>query len=142
MHRSQLIEDYVTRFRNGQGLDETLDAAKLLALLEVTRPGGLSWREAVRLGTPFPPRIEKVCVAALRGVGIGTCRELKDQLDSRRFLRIASGFAALEAGNPEHLSHLAVTVLAISAGNLDTAELYLPELAGNSSVRSAVQESK
>src|SRR5439155_21750539 len=100
LQRNELIAQFASLGREGRGLDESLDAAKLLGLLEVFRPDGLSWRHAADSGTPFPPRIESVCVEALRETGISTGRQFKDHLRAKAFLRVLSRYAAQAHTSP------------------------------------------
>src|SRR5216684_4123628 len=45
---------------------------RLWGFLEVSRPQGRNWREAVSEGVPFYPGLDVSCVEALKAVGLGT----------------------------------------------------------------------
>ena len=140
LQRDELIERYALEARGEQGYLEHLDAARLLGILEVLRPDGLSWRLSGGSGSPFPPRIEARCVMALRHVGVETGQDLRTWLDSGRFNRVAASYAAAEGKVPSQLSHLAVVVLAIASRDLDVALALLPDLAGDVSVQRALMD--
>jgi ppGpp synthetase/RelA/SpoT-type nucleotidyltranferase len=113
--RSALIEKYGQIYTRREELDEELDAARLLALLEVERPEGLSWVQAEAQQTPFPPRIEVTCVEALAACGISTGRELIAMLADKRFLQAEGDFASSEGISRTDISHLATVVLIVAS---------------------------
>lgn len=136
--RDELIEQYRVDVQNGHGLNDSLDAARLLGHLEARRPDGLGWRQAASTGKPFPPRIEASCVRALEHVGATTSSELDKLLTSSEFASAAASYAAEQGLVPSQLSHLAVVVIAVGVRDYEVAVAFLSDLASNSSIRSAL----
>lgn len=132
--RAGLIEEHRARYVSGEDLDSPLDAARLLGLLEARRPRGLSWREAEDRGTPFPPRIESVCVDALAMIGVETGRQLDDVLKGSRFKRLIANFSSLEGIPTSEASHLACAVTAVGASDQDVLREQFPDMAASRSL--------
>lgn len=127
--RGALVSAYASDYGGGNGFEHRLDAARLMAALEVLRPDGLSWRFAENAGTPFPPRVEATCVKALAVVGIRTGAELQESLASDAFRNLSSDYAAVRATVPSRLSHLSVAVIAVACHDEGAARAFLGPLA-------------
>ena len=127
--RAELIDHHKVRFDEGLGFDEPLDASRLIAVLEVLRPGGLSWRAAEQAGQPFPPRIEATCTNALAAAEVRTGGELRDLLTSEAFSQRAHAYAAARGTVPSTLSHLSVAVIATTVKDEGAATAFLGQLA-------------
>jgi ppGpp synthetase/RelA/SpoT-type nucleotidyltranferase len=138
--RAALIDAYRTIYGAGDEFDETLDAARLLGLLEVIRPVGRSWRRAEEEGSPFPPRIEATCVEALTACDLTTARALSDALGAREYLAAEGDFASLSGLGRDEISHLATVVLLVASRDRaifdqeflemqEIVETYVPSLA-------------
>jgi ppGpp synthetase/RelA/SpoT-type nucleotidyltranferase len=112
--REKLIESYRDTYERGEELGEKLDAARLLGLLEWLRPGGLSWRDAARVGAPFPPRVESTCVEALASVGISSAGAMRDLFREKKFVRVVRDFASSAGIAEDEVSHLAIAVLSVA----------------------------
>lgn len=127
--RGELISKYEDEYLAGDGLDETLDSARLIANLNAQFPRGIGWLESERTGKPFPPGIESTCVYALSAVGVKSPRQLQLATRSKRFKSIAQRFAASRGLDSAGLTHLVVAVIAILASDAAVARLYFPEMA-------------
>jgi len=128
LKKLQLIEMARDRYRAGHGLKERLDVARLLGFLESERPDCLSWRNAVELGRPFPPRIEVSCVEALATGGVKTPWSLQHLMRSPRFRGAVRSFAARQGIGPDEVSHLALIVIATLIRNPQLVREHFPEM--------------
>jgi ppGpp synthetase/RelA/SpoT-type nucleotidyltranferase len=133
--RNLLIDKYKTRYQNGEDRNASLDAARLLALLELLRPNGLSWRHAEELGNQFAPRLEATCVSALDAVSIRSADQLTHVLRQPRFRGAVRRFASSIGLDPGETSHFAIVVIAVGITNRDVLLEEYPELAEDISLR-------
>lgn len=138
LERDRLIEKYKVDFGNKIGLKEKLDSARLLAVLEMKRPHGLSWRQASEQGKPFPHQIEAACVEALAATRINTPAALVAALKSSTFQSSCRRFAAHAGISNSDVSHLAIIALVVGSLNLDTLYHYLEEISLDPSINAAL----
>ncbi|MGZ8842526.1 MAG: GTP pyrophosphokinase [Pyrinomonadaceae bacterium] len=138
--RNLLIGQYKIAYDKGLDVDEELDAARLLALLEVLRPNGLSWRTAEENGRQFPPRIEATCVSALAAVGIRTANQLKSVVRTPRFRGAVKRFANNIGLDPAESSHFALSVIAVGITNPQALLEEYPELVEDIALRKLFQQ--
>ena len=111
-----------------EGWDEPLDASRLMAVLEVLRPDGLSFRRAQAEGTTFPPHIETTCRDALVEAGIRNGSELRDRLGHERCVVCLESYAALADVPPNEVSHYSVSVVAAGCTEPETFMRQFPDL--------------
>lgn len=133
--RNELIEQYKVAYDKHRDGNEELDAARLLALLEVLRPNGLSWRTAENNGRQFPPRIEATCVSALATVNVRTGNQLKSVVKSRLFRSAVRRFASSMGLDPAETSHFALSVIAVGIINPQLLLEEYPELVEDFALR-------
>ncbi len=133
--RSKLITAHKNAYLQGCDLDEVLDAARLLGLLEALRPEGVSWQIAEGAGNPFPPRIEAVCVEALNTAGIATAADFEEVMQTSDFRNAVSRFASLNSLDPNQVSHFAISVIVLGCIRPDLLLENYPELADDASIR-------
>jgi len=133
--RDRLIEAHASMYAERRELDESLDSARLLGLLECSLPDGKSFRAAEVEGSPFPPRVEAVCVKALEGAGIRTGSELLRHLSSTECIRVRGEYASRHGVAADELSHLAVLTIAIATAVPDEFAEQFPDLAGDPVLR-------
>jgi Uncharacterized protein conserved in bacteria len=124
----RLIDSHKENYSSGKDSDKYLDAARLLAWLEVHLPEGLSWRQAAAQGTAFPPRIEAICVEALQAVGIKTGAQLERIFKGKQFRNAAKRFSSSYGLAPAEISHFAATVIAIGTVDKKLIRRDYPEL--------------
>lgn len=130
--RWKLIDSYVAAFRKGTKISQdTLDSAKLIALLEVERPDGMGWRSASETETPFPPGIEAVCAAALRSAGVKSSATLRRILRAKTVKNAEKTFKSLSLQVPTHLASALIAVAVESPGIFRD---YFPDMAINSDI--------
>jgi ppGpp synthetase/RelA/SpoT-type nucleotidyltranferase len=131
--RNTLVD--VHRDRYGRGLDgrRHLDAARLIAILEVHAPDALGWRSTAR---SFPPRSEAVCSEALKWVGIRSGDDLSRVIASAAFRRLRKDFAAGNGIAPAEVSHLALAVLAVAVLDRQVLAVVFPEMVRDPSLSS------
>jgi putative GTP pyrophosphokinase len=129
----ELVERHSEEYRHRTGLSEKLDAARLVAFLEVSRPGALGWRIGDHLKTHqlVDPG---TCVAALDAVGIRTARDLETAMTRQKWRARLEAYSADSGISPDEASHAAI--IAILVGHRDAAALddYLPSLASLRSI--------
>jgi ppGpp synthetase/RelA/SpoT-type nucleotidyltranferase len=133
--RNVLIEQYKVAYDKRRDGNEELDAARLLALLEVLRPDGLSWRSAESNGRQFLPRIEATCVSALAAVGVRTGNQLKSVVKSPRFRSAVRRFANSMGLDPAETSHFALSVIAVGIISRQLLLEEYPELVEDFTLR-------
>ncbi len=137
--RNDLIEQYAAKYRLGEDRRKSFDVARLLGFLEAFRPGGLSWRQAAAMGTPFGVGLDASGVAALKAVKLGTQESLNVVLRSSRFRYALRSFAAAHGIAPTEVSHLATVVLAVVVKNPRVVQIHFPEMIYDSTIMSIVQ---
>ncbi len=129
--RHRLIATYAQEYAEGQGVEASLDSARVLGLLEAYFPNGRSFRQAETEGRPFPPRVEAVCVRALLQVGITTSDELVAHIESDACHRVCGDYASREGLATDELSHLAVLTIAIATRAPDKFAEQFPDLSSD-----------
>lgn len=137
-YRNTLIVAHVEQLEGGTEVDLKLDAPWLLAVLEVTRPDGLSWRVAETSGRPFPPRIDADCVSALGQVGVTTTALLVEKLRSDSFGDVLTQYAVATGTVPSKVSHLITTILLIAWLDQGVASDYFPSIISAPEVRESL----
>jgi ppGpp synthetase/RelA/SpoT-type nucleotidyltranferase len=125
--REALIDQLVQGFGAKSGLDETLDAGRLVALLEAYRPSGPGWRVKGTRGRRFPPHSDSSCVDALASAGIKTGRAMLKVMASAKCKKTIEQFAADNGLEPAEVSHLALVVLTCSSASTKVLAHY-PDL--------------
>ncbi len=127
--RSRLIDTYVEAFHKGTKLKrDTLDSAKLIAMLEVERPNRLGWRSAPAEGVGFPHGIEAICTEALNTAGIKTSSALRHALRSQSVKSAETNFSTFALQAPTHLATILI-VLAVQSPAIFRD--FFPEMAAN-----------
>lgn len=125
--REALIDRLVQQYSKGKELDEQLDAARLIALLEVYRPGGLGWRVSGSRGRRFPPHSDVACGDALASAGVRSGRAMMKLLASAKCKKKIDQFASENGIEPAAVSHLALVVLVCSVASATILSDY-PDL--------------
>jgi ppGpp synthetase/RelA/SpoT-type nucleotidyltranferase len=126
--RDRPIDGHVEKYKRNLEGRTSFDVARLLAFLEVARPGGRSWRQASMEGRPFVAGLELSCVEALKAVGLGTALSLRRMLTSQRFRYAVNSFATTNGIAPTEASHLACVVLAVMVKDVRIIPLHFPEM--------------
>ena len=127
--RSTLVDSYVAEFKGRAKLPrDTLDSAKLIALLEIERPHSVGWRSPSVEGKIFPPKIESVCTEALKSVGIKSSAALRAVLRSEAMKTAEKQFAELSLQVP---THLASALIAVATKSPTIFKDYIPDMASN-----------
>jgi ppGpp synthetase/RelA/SpoT-type nucleotidyltranferase len=130
--RWKLVDAYVAAFKKESKISrDTLDSAKVIALLEVERPNGLGWRSTSGTETGFPPGIEAVCAAALRSAGIKSSGVFRRVLRSQAIRTAEKNFTALSLQAP---THLASALIAVAIKSPSTFRDYFPDMITNSAI--------
>jgi hypothetical protein len=123
--RNGLVDTLRDRYVRGLDGRRSLDAARLIALLEVDAPDALGWRS---VGGTFPARSEAVCIEALKWVGIRSADDLRRLVASAAFRRLRNSFAADNGIAPTKVSHLALAVLAVAVLDRQVLAVVFPEM--------------
>jgi ppGpp synthetase/RelA/SpoT-type nucleotidyltranferase len=126
--RNALIDDYRVRYLQKSDWRKPFDVARLLGFLEAAWPNAQGWRSAAMAGTPFAPKLDLVCVQALRAVGLKAPISLHDWFASARFQRALQSFAALQGIAPNEVSHFALVGLAVTTKNREKIRRHFPEI--------------
>lgn len=113
--RDALIGSLWERYQQGQGFDEPLDTARLVALLSVLHPQAPGWRSLANGAHRFQQGTAAASADALKLAGLRTARQFRRVFESSKCRRLLSGFAGLHGIAPDELSHLAVAVLVVAA---------------------------
>lgn len=129
----EYIDELRDAFAAGRGFAEQLDTARLVALLEVIRPEGLGWRAVEHGHRRFRPSTAPACVEALAASGIETAQRLVNVLQAKRCRALTRAFAGRNGIEPQRVSHLALSILAVMAIREGTLRRY-PDLTGDPSV--------
>ncbi len=137
--REKLIDNYHAEYAASRGFDQVFDVARLQAFLELSCPGGVSWRSAERNATPFAHGSAMASVEALLAADLHTARKLSAAIQTRRFRDALLRFAAIEGIAAEAASHLAVVVLAIAVTKPLLLEQQFPEIVFSPSVAAAAR---
>lgn len=135
--REALIDSLVKGYLDGNQLDDKLDAARLVALLEAQRPRAPGWREKGAIGRRFAPNSDAACVEALRAAGVGTGRALLTTLKQAPCKRSVAAFAAQNGIEPEAVSHFALAVLVCASAKREVLKNY-PDLLLDGALRRAL----
>jgi hypothetical protein len=139
--RDALISSLRSEYEAGQGLDETLDTARLLAALEVLRPNGRSFREMEAAGNSLPGGVERSCLQALGAAGIDTTTKLRAGIDDPAVVARLEAYASLGAVAPDEVSHLAVCVLVASRADAEEFNADFPDLLVDNNLREILEGS-
>ncbi|HET7213086.1 MAG TPA: hypothetical protein VFL79_05830 [Terriglobia bacterium] len=127
--RSKLIDTYVAEFQKGTKLNrDTLDSAKLIAMLEVERPSRVGWRSTPADEAVFPHGIEAMCTEALKVAGIRSSSALRQALRSRRVKSAEMNFSTLALQAP---THLATVLIVLAAQSPVIFRDFFPDMAAN-----------
>jgi ppGpp synthetase/RelA/SpoT-type nucleotidyltranferase len=138
--REKLITELREKYENNRDLDEPLDAARLVALLEAKRPEAPGWRVKEIVGRRFARNSDAACVEALASAGILTARSLLKVMASAKCRRKVDMFAAQNGINSAEVSHFALAVLICWVRN-SRALFEYPDLLQDPTLRSIVGES-
>ena len=115
-----------------------LDVPTMCALVELERPDGVSFRQAVAAGGPFPPGIDRLLHLALMRAGMETVGALQRALRSRRLQSGLGRYAASEGIDPGEVSHLAVLALLVGLRTPVAFRIFFPEFASETSMWTAM----
>jgi ppGpp synthetase/RelA/SpoT-type nucleotidyltranferase len=135
--RGTLIDSYVAIYRSGKDLSKRLDAARLVAFLEVSYPNAAGWRAMKAGNIQLPIRSEVICTDALITAGIRTASQLKAALRIRRAKIVIETFASLSSTSIDAVSHLARCVIAIGLHRPNVLNLF-PELTQDTNIQLAL----
>jgi hypothetical protein len=138
LQKERLVDDYKERFQRHRGLEDKLDTARLLALLENHIPGGLSWRQATINTAGFPVQIEGTIVEALSAAGITNGVRLIRALRSAKYRSAARKFAASSGISPQEISHLAASILLVGTKNRALLRDYLEDYSLDPNIMSSI----
>ena len=108
-----------------------LDVPTLLAILELIRPNGLSFREAAKSNQHFPPKIEVRFLLALRRLRIRSTTSLLIALKDNHVQANFRKYAFQKNSLPNELSHLAVLAILVGTFRKPLLQVYFPELLGD-----------
>jgi hypothetical protein len=123
--RDELVGNMRDRYARGLDPRRHLDAARLIALLEVDAPEACGWRSPENA---FPRGSEAVCVEALRWVGVRSANDLRNITASAAFRRLRKRFAADNGIAPAKVSHLALAVLVVTVLDRGVLNVAFPEM--------------
>jgi ppGpp synthetase/RelA/SpoT-type nucleotidyltranferase len=126
--RDRLIDSHKANYEGGGGRGIPIDAARPIALLEVIWPRNEGWRRAEGEGTPFPPRIEVKCVAALKAAGVNTGESLYRTMKSAAFRRMVRRFCGFETLDFSGASHLALVTITVAMRSRRVFEEYFSDM--------------
>lgn len=138
--RDELIDRYREIYANHGDNRNAFDVARLLGFMEASWPEGRSWRQAAEAGVPFQPGLDTSCVDALKAVGLGTPRSLRNVFESREFRDAVASFASSHGIAPEHVSHLAVVLLALAVKDPNVLKRHFPEIEFDSAIEQMVRK--
>jgi ppGpp synthetase/RelA/SpoT-type nucleotidyltranferase len=133
-----LVQAAVAEMRRGLTARHPLDVPRMLAVLELMYPDGLSFREARRRGEAFPPGIEQRLCLALQRAGIETTGSLVRALSDKELRRSLRRYAESEALTVDELSHLAVLAVLLGWRSPQLFRVFFPEFAADVSMRQAL----
>ncbi len=140
--RHGLIDTALQDLRAGPKAQQSLDVPYALALLELRRANGRSFRRAIAEGEPFPPGIEQRFVLAFALAGIRTVGALDRALASPANARLRRHYAAAEGVPEEELSHLAVLAVVLANRRRALLDVYFPEFRADASLSDALADRK
>jgi len=132
--RDNLVERYKQEYEARGGMEELFDASRLMAYLEVCRPDGVGWRAAEKTRAPFKKGLVTAALEALEVTRLSSARRLGMVMNTKRFVRAISNFAAAEGISPESASHVAVVVLAVACVKPSVLQIHFPEMLFSRSV--------
>jgi hypothetical protein len=101
--RQTLVNQYCESYAHSRGLSYRLDVARLIAFFKCRFP----------LGAQFPAGTEKICLAALRQVGVGNARQLSDLVDGQAFTREVRKYSSHHSIEPAYVSYLLLVILVV-----------------------------
>jgi len=133
-----LVAAVVAEVREALSARLPLDVPRMLAVLELKYPNGLSFREARRTGEAFPPGIEQRLCLALQRTGIRSTATLFRALSARDIRTPLRRYAEGEALTLKELSHLAVLAVLLGSRNPTLFRVFFPEFAADVSMRQAL----
>jgi len=130
------VDAYAEKFRKHTNLArDVLDAAKVIAMLEVERPSSLGWRSASDEGT-FPAGIEAICTEALKAAGIKSSSAFRSALQSQAVRAAEKKFSVLSLQAP---THLATALIVIATESRIILKDYFPEMTTNPSIATLLE---
>jgi ppGpp synthetase/RelA/SpoT-type nucleotidyltranferase len=136
--REKLIDEYKEAFDRREGLNKKLDTARLLGLLELYRPNGLSWRKAEMTNKPFPTQIEVSCVYALNDIGVNTPKDLSEEIGKASTKRAIRKYASANGIAPDEVSHLALVVLLVGLKDISILENFFGDIGSDQTIIEAI----
>lgn len=137
--RDRLIEDYVAQFRSGKEPRERLDAAQLMAFLEVTRADGRSWRSAERERAPFSSSLIAACLDGLDLCGLRDSSALRRAMSTTAFRRRIEAYAAASGISARDVAHPACVALAIVGMDVEILHEVMPDIATGNAIQAALR---
>jgi ppGpp synthetase/RelA/SpoT-type nucleotidyltranferase len=127
--RWHLVDRYVDALQKERKLiRDGLDSAKLIAMLEVERPGRVGWRTTPVDAGMFPPGIEAICAEALRSSGIKSASALRRVLRSKTVKTAEKNFSTFSLDSP---THLATALIVVATRSPVIFRDFFPEMASN-----------
>lgn len=133
----RLVDLHADQYRAKRDRSVVLDAARMIAALEVLRPGAVGWRMAEESGGS-PVISPRIAVAALRSVHVASFGEMSVLFRRRTFVQSLEGFAALAGVAPAEVSHQSLVALIVGHKERAALDLYFPELVGYPLIGSAL----
>ena len=116
--REKLIDCHAKRFSKKLGLNESLDAARLIAAIATRFP------KAPQLSAGN----ERMLLQALEDIGVRTPQQVFEKLRGRRFAAELAEYAVRHSLAPERVAQQVVVMIAIALSSVTTIEEYFPEL--------------
>jgi len=131
------IDFCMQEYSADRGLDEPLDGARLIGLLEHIQPDGLGWRKAERVGTVSDLE-SRLCVRALQQAGLVSGRQLRRAFKKPSHQTKVETFASLSGCSFDEVSHFALVALLVADKDQALLVKYFPQLAESSAIKGSL----
>jgi ppGpp synthetase/RelA/SpoT-type nucleotidyltranferase len=115
---SELIGNYLRDYSRGLRSNEKLDVARLMAILQMKFPDGAA----------FPRGFEKMCLTALKDIGILTGAKLICAMSNRKFKNNIRSYANTISLEPRKVSHLVIIITILAQNNPNIIKDYFPQV--------------
>lgn len=120
--KNALIDEFIQQSKDDKTLDEELDTASLIGLLEIDKALYTGWRKAEKNGTPFQAKSDFKCVKALIGAGIDTPKKLRAAIKTDKTKSIIK---KISRGGDE-VTHLTIALVCIATSDQKVFEYFYP----------------
>lgn len=140
--RDSLVQGYKRAYKTGKETRETLDTARLLGFMEAEWPKNPSWRQAESARRPFPPKMENMCIEALKDLKLCSAGILHRRFTSPHFKKALAKFASEEFLARDKVSHLALVLLVVGLEKPKVFRTYFPSMSDNPSIRAAISAAR